>query len=177
MLQALVIQRDFAVHTLPPIRLWPKGMKDSMRKFVALARGCRMVVTASTHSAPDSAFASSFLGGAPGQLPGSHWSVLPIFAGNQLGTTLACDVVPSPLKEHQQFVIEANQIGDVHKQPQYPCQETMQMQAAEIGDASMAPDDHQVPFIVLAKRLQVFLPQPLADEPADIATLLHGHRR
>jgi hypothetical protein len=117
-----------------------------------------MVVTASTHSAPDSAFAPSFFGGSPGQLPGSHWRVLPIFAGNQLGTALACDVVPSPLEEHQQFVIEANQIGDVHKQPQYPCQDTMQMQATEIGDASMAPNDRQVPFVVLVKRSQVFLP-------------------
>src|SRR2546430_13409997 len=37
-------------------------------------------------------------------------SLLRIFSSNQLGTALACDVVPSPLEEHQQFVIEANQI-------------------------------------------------------------------
>src|SRR6266704_2972314 len=104
-------------------------------------------------------------------------SLLRIFASNQLGTALACDVVPSPLKEHQQFVIEANQIVDMQKQPQYPCQETMPMPAAEIGDASIAPDDRQVPFVMIAKRWQVFRLHPLADELADIATLLDGHRR
>src|SRR5207244_9947088 len=60
---------------------------------------------------------------------------------------------------------------------QYPCHETMHMQAAEIGDASIAPDNRQVPFVVIAKRWQGFLLQPPADERADIATLLDGHRR
>jgi len=32
------------------------------------------------------------------------------------------------------------------------------MQATEIGDASMAPNDRQVPFVAIAKRSQVFLP-------------------
>ena len=51
------------------------------------------------------------------------------------------------------------------------------MPAAEIGDASIAPDDRQVPFVMIAKRWQVFPLPSLADELADIATLLDGHRR
>src|SRR5687768_5684930 len=93
---------------------------------------------------------------------------------NQLRPTLARHIVPAPLQEHEELIVKPDQIVYVHQQPGHPGQESIQMEAAEICDPGVAPDNRQIAFIDIAESGRGFALQSPADRLADIAALLNG---
>src|SRR5919199_2373079 len=86
-----------------------------------------------------------------------------ITSGNQLRPTLARQVVPGPLEEHQELIVEADQVVDVHKQPQEPGRESGQTQSAEICHPGVTADDRQIALVDVMELSGGFPPQPPAD--------------
>jgi len=69
---------------------------------------------------------------APGRLlPGLIQQGKWVGAGDEPGAPLAGEVVPGPLGQHQQLVVEADQVADVNEDPHQPGRE-----AAETGEGT-----------------------------------------
>ncbi len=97
--------------------------------------------------------------------------------GNQPRPTVASAVIARPLDEHQQAVLEGDQIGEVDKQPGQPRHPTCKVSLAQIGHSFSAPYDGHTATVAVAKMAQSVTTQTLVDQPGYVSALLYGHWR
>src|SRR5215468_7691981 len=69
------------------------------------------------------------------------------------GTAIARNVVVHPLRQHQQSILEFDEIHQVDEDPHEPGDESGDAKEAKIGDSFVAADGREVAFVEIVERL------------------------
>ena len=77
-----------------------------------------------------------------------------VTTGNQANGSLVREIRPRPLDEHDEAIAEADQIEDVHEEPDQPADQAAQPEPPEIGNRRGPANRSQVAEIVIVKRPQ-----------------------
>jgi hypothetical protein len=72
--------------------------------------------------------------------------------GNQAGSPVAAHVVPTPLNQHEKFILELDQIAQMNEQPCEPSKEPRKAKAPHLRHGGPSADDRHGAVIVVAKR-------------------------
>ena len=82
-----------------------------------------------------------------------------------------------PADQHQQPVLEADQVPEVDHEPGDPGGKPAQANGVEVRDGPCPADRREVALVAVVERLVVPAPQTGLDELGGVAALLHGDRR
>src|SRR5688500_17148902 len=89
----------------------------------------------------------------------------PLGRSDEPHATLIGQVAVRPLHEHTDPVAEADEIHDVHEQPEQPRNASAEPERSEICDRSRSADYCQVALVAVAKGQR----RSLAHQPPDVA--------
>src|SRR5262245_43228600 len=81
---------------------------------------------------------------------------------------------PGPLQHYQQAVAKAGQVVDMDEQPDEPGQETLEFEAADLGDGPAAADRGHLAFVREVKLAPRLAPQLAENRLRHEPPLLHG---
>src|ERR1035438_6449106 len=118
-------------------------------------------------------------------LPGAKLAAPPksrLAASDQARSAVAREVVVHPLGEYQQAIVELHQVHEMYEDPGEPGGESGDVQLAEFGHGLVAANRGQIALIEVTERRgrcagRCAAGHAAANQPGDLAALLHGHRR
>lgn len=96
--------------------------------------------------------------------------------GDQPRRPVSCQVVPAPLQEHQQAILELDQVDQVDEEPDQPGRKTVQPQSANLCHGRRAANHRHAAAVAVAKRRRGPAAQSAGDQACRVGPLLHGHR-
>src|SRR3954468_8016961 len=81
-----------------------------------------------------------------------------------------------PADQHEQPVLEPDQVPEVHHEPGDPCRESAQPRNVDVRHGPRPADRREVALIAIAERLGILTAQTGLDELGGVAALLHRNR-
>src|SRR5690348_15458299 len=86
------------------------------------------------------------------------------------------EVVPGPVDQHEHLAAEADDVDEVHRQPDEPPDEPGKVEPANLSDRGVAADRRHDAGVLVAKRVSSAMPHHLRDAGRDMLAGLHRDR-
>src|SRR4029079_14083060 len=81
----------------------------------------------------------------------------------------------APPDEHENAVLEADQVPEVDEEPRHPREEATQLEPVDVCDGGGAADRGEVALVAVAEGPVRSVGEPGANDPRDLAALMHPH--
>src|SRR6266516_4159165 len=81
-----------------------------------------------------------------------------------------------PADEHEDAVLEADEVEEMDEEPGDPGEEAAELQSPQVGDRGCASDSGEVALVVVAERPRATAANAVANDTGRVASLLHRHR-
>src|ERR671935_1626491 len=111
--------------------------------------------------------------GATGSGPWSSGGLVGANRGDDARAATVCQEARAPAREYDQPVLNADQVEEMHEEPDQPGDEAAQLDPVQVGHGLRLADRRQVPLVEVAERPAA---APLQSSPHDsrrVAALLH----